>query len=338
MRVHLDETVCRQIRKIGAMGANDYESEIHLLRSTLIVSSLQKRNDLRAQCDIQEYAEELDWEPLSEHEILPEAWKHVEDLHLPPRLVFCHWRILSASPSTSLYYRGLSGLSRKLASKYSGASIDAAEKGTSRQLAEDRARRIACVYNRFVCSVIEGCNGWTMDDGHRTIVATLGITLDGSMRNRIGTIAEDRIRRLVLAWLLNQNAIVSPDISDVNVVPLPHQFVLATGIEMSFASEPDISFLRDGELLAVVEIKGGTDPAGALERYGAATKSFQHAIASSARCRNFYLSAVITPELARRIETDRLVEHTFSIVKILDDPHTRNYFFTELFHHTLRLV
>jgi hypothetical protein len=31
-------------------------------------------------------------------------------------------------------------------------------------------------------------------------------------------------------------------------------------------------------LLAVVEIKGGIDPAGALERYVAATKSFQHAL------------------------------------------------------------
>ena len=107
---------------------------------------------------------------------------------------------------------------------------------------------------------------------------------------------------------------------------------------MRFGSEPDISFWRKEELLAVVEIKGGTDPAGALERYGAATKSFQHAVQTASRCRNFYLGAVFTPELERRIGEDRLVERPFNLVAILDKKETREEFLTELFHHTLRLI
>jgi len=321
------------------MRAGNYETDIHLLRSTLIVSSLQKREDLKAQSAIEQYAQRLNWQPLSDHGIDEDAWRRVvETLQLPPKFVFCHWKVLSANPATSLYYRGLSGLSRKLAANYAGRSIDAAEKGTCRQLGEDAARQVARVYNKFICSVIRSCERWTMEDGHRTIIATLGITLDGSMRNRIGTIAEERIRRLVLAWLLDRNLIVSPDLPDTEVTPLPREFLLAAETEMRFASEPDISFIRRGELLAVVEIKGGTDPAGALERYGAATKSFQHAISQSARCRNFYLTAALTPELNRRIRSDRLVERTFSIVKIFDDPATRESFLKELFHHTLRLI
>jgi hypothetical protein len=107
---------------------------------------------------------------------------------------------------------------------------------------------------------------------------------------------------------------------------------------MRFGSEPDISFLRGDDLLAVVEIKGGIDPAGALERYGAATKSFQHAIMRSPRCKNFYIGAIYTPELEKRIKDDRLVEKALNLIEILDKPVARDQFLRELFHHTLRLV
>ena len=45
--------------------------------------------------------------------------------------------------------------------------------------------------------------------------------------------------------------------------------------------------------MAVIEVKGGTDSAGALERYGAAKKSFEHAIEVSPRCKNFYIDYAI---------------------------------------------
>lgn len=70
--------------------------------------------------------------------------------------------------------------------------------------------------------------------------------------------------------------------------------MLKGDMTMRFDSEPDISFTEDNEYLAVVEIKGGIDPAGALERHGAATKSFQHAIEGNPRCKNFYLGGVYT--------------------------------------------
>ena len=44
-----------------------------------------------------------------------------------------------------------------------------------------------------------------------------------------------------------------------------------------------------------------------------------------------YLGAVLTPELERRISTDRLVEKTFNIIEILDDTEKRQHFFNELF-------
>jgi hypothetical protein len=121
-------------------------------------------------------------------------------------------------------------------------------------------------------------------------------------------------------------------------IVLPKVVELKGGISMRFSSEPNISFIKNDVLRATVEIKGGIDPAGALERYGAAIKSFEHAIRQSGHCRNFYLGGVLTKELSRRIKDDRLVDKTYSIIDLLQDESVRNEFLDELFHHTLRIV
>lgn len=66
--------------------------------------------------------------------------------------------------------------------------------------------------------------------------------------------------------------------------------------------------------------------------------SFKNAISVSKKCKNFYLVAVISEELKRRMEDDRLVDSRFDIVKLLEDPKHRDSFFNELFHHTLRII
>ena len=163
------------------------------------------------------------------------------------------------------------------------------------------------------------------------------------MRNKVGDISERRIRTLILTWLAERDLLLDPRIRvEMTGEDLPSTCLLKKNLVMEFSSEPDIAFWRQGdrgrELIAVVEIKGGIDPAGALERYGAATKSFQQSLAESPHCRNFLLSAVYTPELKRRIRDDRLVDKYFDIVSILEDTKTRMEFFNELFHFALRLT
>lgn len=188
-------------------------------------------------------------------------------------------------------------------------------------------------------SIIENSTDWTLENGMRTIIATLGITLDGVMRNRIGEIAEEWIGILILDWLIENDLIVEPKITKDMLlkVDIPRVFYLVVGFIMRFGSEPDVAFYKADKLLATLEIKGGIDPAGALERYGAATKSFQHAIASNPHCKNFYIGGIFTDELERRITTDRLVEKIFNVIDLLDVSDYRNEFFKELFHHVLRL-
>jgi len=319
--------------------ASRYTEDLRLIKSLLIVTSLQKRHDLKAVQLIREFPHQLAWEPLSNFMIDSEVWGYAAAKSFDPKLVFCHPDVLQCKPVTSLYYRGLCGLSLKAVKDYFG-SVESLEKGNPRaRLDTKKAMRMARTYNTFICSIIKNSSAWTLENGNRTIIATLGITLDGVMRNKVGAIAEDRIRTLVLEWLIDQGLLVEPKLTKKQIHEnIPSACTLKKNIAMKFGSEPDISFSRENELLVVVEIKGGIDSAGALERYGAATKSFQHAAGVSPRCKNFYLGAVYTPELNRRISADRLVEKTFNIIEILDKPKARERFFSELFHHTLRII
>src|SRR5665213_3011880 len=287
---------------------DSYSDNLRKIKSLLIVTSLQKRTDIKAFDVLRELEIPLTWEPLSNLMIDKETWDYVTiNSKYDPKFVFCHPDILSEKPITSLYYRGLTGLSIKAAKEYIG-SIESFEAGRNRKvIGIDKAVKMYRVYNTFICSIIKGSTGWTLENGKRTIIATLGITLDGVMRNKVGTIAEERVRTLIYEWLKKQTLIVDP-ISDDSMLSdnLPKLSRLVDGTIMRFSSEPDIFFSKETtngeELLAVVEIKGGIDPAGALERYGAATKSFQHSLQTNQKCKNFFLSAVYTPELQKRIQ------------------------------------
>ncbi len=282
----------------------------------------------------------MEWQPLEALLIEPSVWSHVV-AHFEPRLVLCHPDVLMHHPMTSLYYRGSCGLSIKAAKSYFGAveNLEAGNPGA--RINSAKALKMARTYNALLCSIIKNSSDWTLDNGYRTIIATLGITVDGSSRGRVGKIAEARIRDMLVTKIADLGLIVEPSMSSeqlANPDALPRSFVLRDNIRMQFGSDPDVSFRRDGHYLAVLEIKGGIDSAGALERYGAAKKTFEHAVNTSPRCETFLLTAVETREVAARLEADRLVRHPYDIIRLIEDPEYREKFFDELFNHALRLT
>jgi hypothetical protein len=323
--------------------SGQYTERQRLLKALLIVTSLQKRDDLKAYRDLKSFIGELDWADRQSLMIEERVWDYAVNVkHYDPRFVFCHPDVLQDRPSTSLYYRGMCGLSIKAAKTYFGAVENTEKRSSKTKLSSAKALKMAQTYNTFICSIVTSSAKWTLENGHRTIIATLGITLDGVMRNRVGDLAEQQVRRWVMDYLIDRDLLVSPRVSREQIQEkLPVACELRENVLMRYGSEPDIAFSRGGpsggELLAVVEIKGGTDPAGALERYGAAKKSFEHSLRGSPRCRSFFLSAVYTQELRRRIGDDRLVEKYYDIVEMIEKPEVRDAFFQELFHFTLRL-
>ena len=108
---------------------------------------------------------------------------------------------------------------------------------------------------------------------------------------------------------------------------------------MVYGSEPDISFQRrtssgEWQIESTIEIKSGTDPAGALERLGAIQKSF---LETPARSRNFAVLGVVTPEMRRRLD-ELNVARDFSLYLVLHDADSWDDFVQEIFHHTLRII
>jgi hypothetical protein len=109
--------------------------------------------------------------------------------------------------------------------------------------------------------------------------------------------------------------------------------VLNAGYVIAFGSEPDVS-IRDtaDALVGTIEVKYGLDPAGALERYGAAMRSFQAAVRENARVTNIYLASCFTPELRRRMNEDRLVNQDFNLLEVLGDRDKRARFLDYVRH------
>ncbi len=326
--------------------SSDYRRLLSQLRSQNLTGGLQRRLDVQARLAVASLGDRFGFgEPVESYLISQDAWEHVRNLRLNPVSVFCPFDMLVEEPFVSLYYRGISGLSLKEVQNQARSVVNwEIEPGNRRRkprVTADAAGRVAGLYNSVISSIIENTTDWTLENGYRNIIASLGITFDGSMRNTIGRLPEQRIRRLLLQHLFENGMPTSPEYADADslpVAPANGDYKLRDGFVMAFSSEPDVAFRRDGSLEATIEIKGGIDPAGALERLGAADKSAQAAIELNPRCKNFLIAGVITPEMRRRLDQTRLFEKDFLLVELLSDEHRQAEFFDEIFNHTLRLT
>lgn len=256
------------------------------------------------------------------------AWQHVLSLRVDPKVVFAHPGILQVHPTTSLYYRGMALLSRKRVGQ-AAASVTNWEDGTrTTPVRQDMARKVARLYNTMISSIIEQSADWTLDNGYRNILATIGITLDGMFRNKIGAMAEDLVKNRIVFWLRDKKLISSDNLECTN------QYLLPMDTLMHYGSEPDIKFIKGEQTIATIEIKGGLDPAGALERLGAMTKSFTE---TPPGCKNFLVAGIITPEMQTRLNKMRNVK-VYLLDEIDQNGNCWNEFMNEVFHYTIRVI
>ena len=194
-------------------------------------------------------------------------------------------------------------------------------------VAYGRCLRVSRLYNTVISCIIEGSSDWSLSNGYRNILATMGISLDGMYRNKIGEMAEKLIKDRIMAWL-NANSLIESSSTTEGL------YVLSNNVQMRYGSEPDVSFRRNERLIATIEIKGGTDPAGALERLGAMTKSFAETPPS---CVNFLIAGVITTEMRSRLD-DMGVVKVYELSRLAQDGVGWDEFINELFHHAVRII
>ena len=94
--------------------------------------------------------------------------------------------------------------------------------------------------------------------------------------------------------------------------------MLSNQTSILFSSEPDIAIIgKQGITLGMIEVKGGTDPAGALERYGAAKKSFEKTLRLNAHAKTILIASCITSEVHERIVQDITTSHYFNLTEVL---------------------
>ena len=297
------------------------------LRSQLFSDKIRKREDREQRRLIDDFAGELCFDPVGEFMVSAAAWERVLSLGVEPKAVFAHPDILQAHPTTSLYYRGMALLSRKRVSQMATAVADWENGKRKAPVRRDAAEKVACLYNTMISSVIEGSSDWMMDNGYRNILATMGITLDGSFRNKIGDMAEELVKDRIVSWL-KIKGVIAADAPEIGRYSLPEDTL------MIFGSEPDIDFVRNDHSVATIEIKGGRDPAGALERLGAMTKSFEE---TPAGCINFLVAGVVTAGMRRRLDAMGVVK-VYELDDISQDGECWDDFTTEVFHHAARVI
>ena len=303
-------------------------------RALIISQRIRQRSDLAARRSIEEFADPLEYETrLTDLAIAPEAWQHVLDAGIEPKLVFAHPDILRSHPEISLHYRGIATLSLKRVQAMA-TQVKSWEEGTyRRQPTLERCRNVARTYNAVISVIITGTDGWTLENGYRNVLATIGITEDGSLRNIVGQEGEEAVKNRLSEWLQMNDAIVTQVQGAVTYLGSDGN------LRMIYGSDPDISFESRAEneewqIVATIEVKSGTDPAGALERLGAIQKSFAE---TPARSRNFAVLGVVTPEMRRRLD-EMNVARDFSLYRILNEHESWEDFVREVFHHTLRII
>ena len=304
-------------------------TEDAIVRAVKIAGRIARGDDLRVREKIKAFQGKLRYRK-RDLCIAKDAWRHVAKAGVKRRLVFAHPAILKAIPDASVHYRGIALLSLKRVQEIAGAVTTWERSPETAQVTDEKALRVCRLYNAVIGSIILDNTNWTLRDGYRNILATLGITEDGAIRNIIGQEAEKAIKERLLDWIRTQGLLDGTEPADQSA----SEWQLIGGVRMRFGSEPDIAFERDGTWAVVVEIKGGKDRAGAQERLGAIKKTFDKAPAG---CKKFPIVGIVTKTMDERLQ-EMGVGKGFTIDQLLDDDGAWQNFMNEIFHHALRIA
>jgi len=278
----------------------------------------------------------LQWD-LQELHISKSAFAYINKALIKPTKVFCHPYVLIKNPPLATYYRGLSGISQKGISKLA-ANTASLEENRVKKLEFDRALKISQGFNRIISTIIDGDINYSLEDARRLLLATIGITLDGSWRNQVGETATRQVQEMLLKFISERNLSKKEPSKkgDSGITQKP--IVLKNDWQIVFSSDPDVGIYdKTDQLRVAIEVKGGIDDAGALERYGAARKSFDKARHENVRCTTIYLASCVTKAVEQRIKQDGLVSQTWNLTNILLDEQEREEFLKELFKYQVRL-
>jgi hypothetical protein len=210
--------------------------------------------------------ETLNWDR-EKLEISETGWDKVIHRGIKPVIIFAHPEILVTVPRSAGYYRMLAMVSQKSMGQI-GLATKQYEDGRIPKF--ETAEAIAKHLNKIISVLVE--TDETIDarefDLWRGMAA--GSQAQGSWQNAKGHKMEIVVQGIIRRRLHEQGWLPE-DVEDKPRLTLRDQRIVV------FANEPDIAFYQDNRIVAAVEVKGGIDKAGVLERVGAAIKSLNRA-------------------------------------------------------------
>lgn len=264
--------------------------------------------------------ETLDWD-LSLLGISNLAWDKVIHRGIRPVIVFAHPAVLKSVLGSVGYYRMLSMVSQKSMNRLrlSVTRYEASKGSPDDEAALAMAKHLNQIISRLV-ELDEEINAREFDLW-RGMAA--GSQAQGSWQNTKGNRVEVIVKG-IMQRRLREKGLASGETGD------GVRMQLKDGRTVIFADEPDVAIYQDNRILAAVEIKGGIDTAGVLERVGAAIKSLRRARDENSQSITILIlqEVSITGTAKHDLEINRdAVNHWFTIEEVLDNEGKREQLF-----------
>ena len=323
--------------------------EQYLLKSTFFYNRLKSNGYFKLFVSVRKLAriegDKLTWDK-DNWNIGEEAWNIIQENGISPMLVFAHPKILKINPSLLKYYRSVAMIPQKGLKALSHVSnVDAIENGKidSNKLNAESVTKLTKSINEVISLVVQLAVKINEREIEGMMYATAGTNIDGSWRNQIGTEGERVIRRIIIDGLLSHNEISSFIKKDNDIIEIDNNDYivdnidlvktvnLTNGYSVYFSSEPDVTMYNsEGDIVGVIEIKAGLDPAGALERLGAMFKSFENTLAEYPDAVTILVASCITTEVDNRLNASMVVRQKYITTNITSKESEKRKFVNRL--------
>ena len=234
--------------------------------------------------------------------------------------MFAHPEILKQNPKRVSYYRMLAMVSQKSMARV-GISVKKYEEGKS-SIDDNTALKISTHLNKIISVLIE--HDETIDERELDLWRGMaaGSQAQGSWQNIKGDRAEVVIKELIERKIREQKLILKETFHGKAIIQN-----LRDGRLVIMGNEPDIGIYKDNTIQVAIEIKGGIDSAGVLERFGAALKSLRRAKQENPKAVTILIMQGIslTSKAKEEIKSSkRIINHFFTIEDIIENANTRS--------------
>lgn len=269
--------------------------------------------------------EELKWD-LKGLNISQKAWNKIIHRGIKPVRVFSHPEVLKGNPKRVSYYRMLAMVSQKSMSKV-GLSVNGYEDGR-KSFDNNMTLKISKHLNKIISILIEHDEKIDAREFDLWRGMAAGSQAQGSWQNTKGDRAEVVIKELIERRVREKELIIKEIIHGKG-----EKLELKDGRILVMGSEPDVGIYQNNIIQIAVEIKGGIDPAGVLERFGAALKSLRRAKQENPKSITVLIMQGISLTSKAKEEIDKskaTIDYFFTIEDLLENEDLRKQLFNIL--------